>query len=49
MQTTGALTSPFSEVRERASQRVLVATALITGIAGVTSFAVALLVIAVPA
>jgi hypothetical protein len=49
MQTTSALTSQFSEVRERATQRVLVASALVAGIAGVTSFAAALLVLAVPA
>jgi hypothetical protein len=49
MHTTSALTSQFSEVRERASQRVLMACALVAGIAGVTSFAAALLVVAVPA
>jgi hypothetical protein len=49
MHTTSALTSPFGEARERASQRILMASALVAGIAGVTSFAVALLVVAVPA
>jgi hypothetical protein len=49
MYTTSPLTSQFSEVRERASQRVLMASALVAGIAGVTSFAAALLVVAVPA
>lgn len=49
MQTTSALTSQFSEVRERATQRILMASALIVGIAGVTSFAAALLIVAVPA
>ena len=49
MRTTSALTSQFSEVRERASQRLLMASALVAGIAGVTSFAAALLVVTVPA
>lgn len=49
MHTHSALTSQFSEVRERAAQRMLMASALVAGIAGVTSFAAALLVVAVPA
>ncbi len=49
MHTHSALTSQFSEVRERASLRVLMASALVAGIAGVTSFAAALLVVTVPA
>jgi hypothetical protein len=49
MHTTSARTSQFSEVRERASQRLLMASALVAGIAGVTSFAAALLVVTVPA
>ena len=49
MHTTSALASQFSEVRERASQRILMASALVAGIAGVTAFAAALLVVAVPA
>jgi hypothetical protein len=49
MNTSSALSSRFSEVRERASQRLLAASALVAGIAGVTSFAAALLVVAVPA
>jgi hypothetical protein len=49
MHTASALTSQFSEVRERASQRILMASALVAGIAGVTSFAAALLVVTVPA
>jgi hypothetical protein len=49
MNTSSALSWQFSEVLERASQRLLAASALVACIAGVTSFAAALLVVAVPA
>lgn len=49
MQIMAALDSQLSEVRERASQRILLGTALIVGLAAVTAFAAALLIVAVPA
>ena len=48
MQAHSAGASQFSEVRERASQRILMASALVAGIAGVISSAATLLVVAVP-